>query len=684
MDLKKYAQKSWFYPLVVLLVMLLAYGTQIVRLGFYWDDWQALFLSKLGSASAYWEYYFSDRPFSAWTYILSVPLLGTSPLPWQLFTLLLRWSSVIAFCWALSGIWPQRIRQIRWIGILLALYPGFTQQAVSVAYSQHFISYALFTLSLGLMVWALRKPEHYFLFTALALLTALLELATMEYFFGLELLRPYILWIMLQSRREKKTGIFKEWLKHWAPYLVVLIIFASWRFFLYPRLLAGEDENQVLFLGSLMSSPVSALLQMGQRILQDGIHLFLFVWANTILPATIELNARAALFSWFLGLAAAVILVWYDRASRPTASDQIPYEDDFYRQAALLGLLGILLGGLPVWITERQVIVGMWSDRFALAPMLGAVVLVVVLVDWFIQDRQRSAILLAVLAGLSISVNIRNTNKYRLNWDIQRDYYWQMVWRAPALQPGTAVLGPKYPFGLVADYSVAYAFNILYADKFDVKNTPYWFLAGPWDIAKDDPALLTGIPIKDQLRNVAFNSSTLNSLGVGFKPGRGCLLVLDSVYQLAPQITPEEATLFPISHPQQILATSGIEFSPSMQIFGKEPPHNWCYFFQKADLARQNGDWQGIIDLAQQAEQLGLKPAYSPELLPFIEAYVHLGNWEQAVAATIQANQLTAESQPFLCAAWDRFKDQPGASPALLNAHQQIQQTLLCNNPGAE
>ena len=76
---------------------------------------------------------------------------------------------------------------------------------------------------------------------------------------------------------------------------------------------------------------------------------------------------------------------------------------------------------------------------------------------------------------------------------------------------------------------------------------------------------------------------------------------------------------------------------------------------------------------------MGLKPAYSPELLPFIEAYVRLGNWDQAVAATIQANQITAESQPLLCAAWERFKNHPGASTGLLDAYQQIQQTLLCN-----
>jgi len=43
----------------------------------------------------------------------------------------------------------------------------------------------------------------------------------------------------------------------------------------------------------------------------------------------------------------------------------------------MLGIAALLLGGLPVWLTNRQILEGTWSDRFTLAPMLGAAVLLV-------------------------------------------------------------------------------------------------------------------------------------------------------------------------------------------------------------------------------------------------------------------------------------------------------------------
>jgi hypothetical protein len=37
----------------------------------------------------------------------------------------------------------------------------------------------------------------------------------------------------------------------------------------------------------------------------------------------------------------------------------------------LIGICALLFGGLAVWITDRQLLEGKWSDRFSLAPMLG-------------------------------------------------------------------------------------------------------------------------------------------------------------------------------------------------------------------------------------------------------------------------------------------------------------------------
>ena len=45
--------------------------------------------------------------------------------------------------------------------------------------------------------------------------------------------------------------------------------------------------------------------------------------------------------------------------------------------------------------------------------------------------------------------------------------------------------------------------------------------------------------------------------------------------------------------------------SPPPMLFGPEPPHTWCYYFQKADLARQRGDWDEVARLGDEARELG-------------------------------------------------------------------------------
>src|SRR5512142_2805373 len=94
--------------LLLLLATFVSFGLLIPWLGFYWDDWPVIYMRFAQGIHGFWKFYQYDRPFSAWTYIVFSPLLGTSPLPWQLFTLLLRWLSAV-FLWAsLKQLWPRK------------------------------------------------------------------------------------------------------------------------------------------------------------------------------------------------------------------------------------------------------------------------------------------------------------------------------------------------------------------------------------------------------------------------------------------------------------------------------------------------------------------------------------------------------------------------------------------------
>ena len=667
MKLSELYRHAWFYPLAVLLVMLCAYATQVFNMGFYWDDWQAVYLTNLGDPSVWWNYFLHDRPVSAWTYLLTAPVLGNVPLRWQLFTLAARWASVLCFYGVLVELWPQRARAARWAGLLLAVYPGFTQQWVSNAYSQHFLTYLLFTLSMWLMAVSVRRRERRAILIPLSVLSALLSMLTMEYFVTLELLRPLALWYLLRSDGEKLRSSLKRTILFWIPYFLALGLFGVYRFSIYPAISPNPESNAPILLLRLLSDPLNATLRLFEIALQDFIHINFFSWAAVVAPETIELQARAVWFSWGVGLAAALLYA----VMSGTFSD---WEEDTHQgagQGFLFGAAALLLGGLPVWLTDRQMIVGMWSDRFSLAPMLGAALLLVWLIVWLSRTKLQRGVILMLLLGFSIASQIRTANKYRLNWELQRDYYWQLNWRAPDLAPGTMVLGTRLPFGLVSDYAVGFALNTIYAPQQpqDMDNLPVWFLSAPRYLGQNVPAFETGLPVYYDLRNVHFKSTTSETLGVAYNPARGCLRVLDPAYYTAPVLSDGapgdyEQNLYATSNPGQIQIPAGGPAGLPGDIFGPEPDHGWCYYYQKTDLYRQLKDWDAVIEVVQEADAAGLKPSNGVEYLPLIEAYAVRGEWQLAQQYTLAAANMSAGLEAFICDNWQRFGEDLPADPA--------------------
>jgi hypothetical protein len=123
------------------------------------------------------------------------------------------------------------------------------------------------------------------------------------------------------------------------------------------------------------------------------------------------------------------------------------------------------------------------------------------------------------------------------------------------------------------------------------------------------------------------------------------------------------------------------ETSPiPLDVFGREPDHTWCYTFLKADLARQNQQWDQILELWRQALAQQLRPNYGPEYLPFIEAFARNGEWQSALQLTKQANEKTDAMQPFLCNNWQRLLTEIPASAKHDAARNQVKELLACGD----
>jgi len=105
-----------------------------------------------------------------------------------------------------------------------------------------------------------------------------------------------------------------------------------------------------------------------------------------------------------------------------------------------------------------------------------------------------------------------------------------------------------------------------------------------------------------------------------------------------------------------------------VSIFGTEPEHTWCYYFERADLARQYGQWQQVVQLGKQAKQNGYAPENQQEWIPFIEADAHTGQWDTAFQKTEDIYNSNPDLAPRLCNLWQRIQSDvptPGGQAGL-------------------
>jgi hypothetical protein len=282
------------------------------------------------------------------------------------------------------------------------------------------------------------------------------------------------------------------------------------------------------------------------------------------------------------------------------------------------------------------------------------------------------------LLALAISAQMRTSDQYAQNWRAQRDYYWQLNWRAPALKPGTVVLGPKFPFGLVADYSIGFALNTIYAPDLRGFSAPYWFVSAISRRGGLIEDFRDGLPIRDDLRTVTYQGSTSQGLVVRYKYGQSCLRVMSKADRYLPLLSDDERELLAISHLDQIETNPARAVQPSAAVFGPEPAHGWCYLYQKADLAAQQQDWAAVMDLYQAAQQQNLTPNNGVEWTPFIQAFAQRGDWQQAGQLTQQSRMLTGDLPPYLCHVWSGLMQQTPDSPERAAAWAAQQAALGC------
>jgi hypothetical protein len=311
--------------------------------------------------------------------------------------------------------------------------------------------------------------------------------------------------------------------------------------------------------------------------------------------------------------------------------------------------------------------------------MLGASLLLVGLLELLIANPKYRLAIFVLLIGLSAGLHLRTTNDYRWSWTKQSRFYQQLYWRAPYIQQPTTILSDGEIFPFMGYYPTSFAINTLYPQSVSPPEVGFWYAGLYKYFSEDIPALLAGEKIKFDQYTAEFHADSRDSLVIYYAPENSqCLWVLrpeDVDLPGLPAITREAA---PVSNLDRIQPDAPQARPPSAEIFDAEPAPVWCYYFEKADLARQQGDYGEITRLWNAARQAGAQPGSGVELLPFIEAYALQNDWENAYKLTTQANDINQGLEPTLCRAWLALNDKTPDSESKANANEKTDTLLEC------
>lgn len=652
-------------PVILLAVGLLTYGAFIPLLNYFWDDLAIHWIADVYGTQGLARYFSTNRPVWGHFYQLNTALLGETPWAWQAFGLFWRWVAATGLYQLLKTIFAEQEEPALWGALLFMVFPGFSQQYIGMVYGHFFLVLAAFFYSLVLKF----RGEGSRLLSGVSLLLCALNLFAMEYFFMLELLRPLILWLRSPASGGART---RQVLRAWLPYLAIFAAALVWR----TAIFEFQTENyEASLLSSLRTQPLTALAGLFQRIGQDLWTVLILPWGNAFnLPDPATFGQRALLLVSVLSLLVLAILA----LARPLRSRQPQPGLAAPGKRLLLALAAFLLAGAPFWLTNLSVNLHFPFDRFTIPFTLAFVLFWVTLLHGAGTRLPAAAgrVAFILLVTFSAAHQLQTGIYFQRDWEQQARLMWQLAWRAPSIQPGTIIFAHELPLRYFSDGSLTAALNWTY-DPEPASDTIRYALYFPTvRVGNSIETLLPNQLVRNNLLVGYFEGNTSQSLALVYQPP-ACLRILDPEVEVDNWMTPLQ-----VRETIHLTSTARISSTPQARppefLYGPEPAHGWCYYYQKADLARQLGDWEGVLEIAQIAFALSERPNDPAERFPFIEAYAHAGDWGRALQLSREAGEITPLMHPVLCRLWARIERETSLSPERAQAVNRVEQDFAC------
>jgi hypothetical protein len=658
---------SWLTFLILFLASALTYLPFVPQIRFSNDDWYLMYGAHVRGPDYFAPAYERDRPMRALVLAPEYSLFGDNALPYHLTSYAFRLLGAVTLFWLLNQLWPKTNPSLRGsdsdrsnlqqsggllrredrpprndglsdganyqlpitnllITLLFLLYPGFLSQPNPVDYQSQIIALWTVIASLALTVAALRA-EKMFAKVAYILLSTVLAwiyLGLIEYYIGLEVLRLIIVYLLVKRNTQHapitNSQFLISTLRAWLPFLLGPLTFLTWRLFFFTSERHATDVG--LQLGALFTSPTTGLWWLA-RFVQDTLNVIFLAWGVPLYNLAFNLRLSQTWTGIALSVAVASGVVFILRRETRFLGENGFLEPDWKGEMLWVGIVTAMAGLVPVIIVNRHVEFFSLS-RYTLASSVGAAMAVVAMLAYLSAPRLRWT-LAGLLIAMSVMTHFANSARYANEAEAVRNFWWQVSWRAPQMRDGTT-LAAYFPAPIQEDYFLWGAANLIYNPEPQISDPAEAPLAAALLTPENVTRILTGKDADEPDRRNAHLVIDYGNMLILAQAGPGsCVRVLDgSQPELSANDDPRIMVVAASSRIGNVITDSG-HAAPPASIFGSEPAHEWCWYYEQASLARQRGDWDEAAALGDEALERGFYPSDSVEWFPFLQAYAALG-----------------------------------------------------------
>ncbi len=623
---------------LIVFVTVIAYLPSVLRLTYYRDDWYYMLDGLSAGPTVFHAMFEGDRPARGMVFAWLFSVFGASPLPYNFISFLLRLLSGLTAFWLFLRLWPARGSAALGGALLFVLYPGYLWWVAGIEYLPMMLSLLLQVVSITLTVVALqtRSDGRRWLYWSGAVMTGWAYLALVEYAIGAEVLRFLCVYIVVGQQRSfssvgERTGVA---VRSWLPSIIIPIGFLTWRLLVFEN--TRPATNLAAQFGVLGRDPYLTTLRWMVSFIRSATNVGLFAWGSSLNDLFYGLRLRDI----GLGFAKAVAVVaglawlrWWTSRRQPSFESQPSEESQGGESVGVemlsIGVLGLAAAVLPIVVTNRTVTFDAYS-HYALPGSMAAAIAVVGLLQLIRLLQVRWMILAGLLAIATLTHHAVATRALIEQSETAR--FWQQVtWRVPDLKPGTTLF-VKYPsFDYGGDGSIVWGPANLIYDASPSKVVPVRYEISALEVSGfilDEIASGANVgPVTYRTYTIPVDFGKVLVMSQS-RPGT-CVRVIDGRWPLlSVEDPPEIALAAQYSRAEMIDVETHGATAPDW-LFGPEPVHGWCYFFEKAELALQRGDFEEVVRLAEQAEQEDQSPNEGIEWMPFARAYARLGMVEE-------------------------------------------------------